>query len=61
MLGIWLAGSLAVLAAVDLLHLAARRREPEKGPEIYATTGLSHLRRRAAPQPAAGESVIGVV
>jgi hypothetical protein len=29
-LGIWLAGSLAVLACADLLHLAERRRAPER-------------------------------
>ena len=46
-LGIWLAGSLAVLALVDLLHLAERRRTPEKRAEIYATPGTAHLRQRA--------------
>jgi hypothetical protein len=46
-LGIWLAGSLAVLAAVDWLHLAARRRDPERAAEIYATPGLAHLRQLA--------------
>jgi hypothetical protein len=47
-LGIWLAGSLAVLACVDLLHLAERRRTPEREAEIYATPGTTHLRRRLA-------------
>ena len=47
-LGIWLAGSLAVLACVDLLHLAERRRAPERQAEIYATSGSAHLRRRLA-------------
>jgi len=47
-LGIWLAGSLAVLAGVDLLHLAERRRAPEREAEIYATSGTAHLRRRLA-------------
>jgi hypothetical protein len=47
-LGIWLAGSLAVLACVDLLHLAERRRAPERKAEIYATPGTTHLRRRLA-------------
>jgi hypothetical protein len=47
-LGIWLAGSLAVLACVDLLQLAERRRAPEREAEIYATPGTTHLRRRLA-------------
>jgi len=51
-LGIWLAGSLAVLAFVDLLHLAERRRAPEQAAEIYAASGAAHLRRRLARQPA---------
>jgi hypothetical protein len=46
---------------VDLLHLAAGRRTPEKGAEIYATTGLAHLRQRRAPEPAEDESIIGAV
>ena len=49
-LGIWLAGSLAVLAGVDLLHLAERRRAPEREAEIFATSGTAHLRRRLARQ-----------
>ena len=57
-LGIWLAGSLAVLACVDWLHLAERRRAPEREAEIYGTPGLAHLRRqlgrrRPAPVPSA--------
>ena len=52
-LGIWLAGSLAVLACVDLLHLAERRRAPEREAEIYATSGTAHLRRRLAHRRAA--------
>jgi hypothetical protein len=47
-LGIWLTGSLAVLACVDLLHLAERRRAPERKAEIYATPGMTHVRRRLA-------------
>jgi hypothetical protein len=47
-LGIWLAGSLAVLAAVDLLHLAERRRAPERAAEIYSASGAAHLKRRLA-------------
>ena len=49
-LGIWLAASLAVLAAVDLLHLAERRRAPEREADIYATPGTIHLRRRLTRQ-----------
>jgi hypothetical protein len=52
-LGIWLAGSLAVLACVDLLHLAERRRAPERKAEIYATPGTTHVRRRLALRQAA--------
>ena len=53
-LGIWLAGSLAVLACVDWLHLAERRRAPEREAEIYATPGVVHLRRQfGRPGPAA--------
>jgi hypothetical protein len=49
-LAIWLAASLAVLAAVDLLHLAERRRTPEQQADIYATSGTTHLKRRLARQ-----------
>jgi hypothetical protein len=52
-LGIWLAGSLAVLAGVDLLHLAERRRTPERQAEIYATPGTVHVRRLALRRAAA--------
>ena len=52
-LGIWLAGSLAVLACADLLHLAERRRTPERKAEIYATPGTTHLRRRLSLRKAA--------
>jgi hypothetical protein len=52
-LGIWLAGSLAVLAAVDVLHVAERRRAPDREAEIYATSGTAHLRQRRARQRAA--------
>jgi hypothetical protein len=57
-LGIWLAGSLAVLACVDLLHLAERRRTPEREAEIYATSGTAHLRRRLARQRAAAPKTV---
>jgi hypothetical protein len=46
----WLAASLAVLAAVDLLHLAERRRTPGQHADIYATPGTTHLKRRLARQ-----------
>jgi len=49
-LAIWLAASLAVLAAVDLLHLAERRRSPEQQADIYATAGTTHLKRRLTRQ-----------
>jgi len=52
-LGIWLAASLAVLAAVDLLHLAERRRAPQQQAQIYATSGTAHLRQRLARRSAA--------
>jgi len=52
-LGIWLAGSLAVLTGVDLLHLAERRRAPERTAEIYATPGMAHVRRQLALRGAA--------
>ncbi len=58
-LGIWLAGSLAVLACVDLLHLAERRRAPEREAEIYATSGTAHLRRRLARHRAAALKTAG--
>jgi MFS family permease len=47
-LGTWLAGSLVVLACIDRLHLAERRRAPDREAEIYATSGTAHLRRRLA-------------
>jgi hypothetical protein len=49
-LGTWLAASLVVLAAVDLLHLAERRRTPGQQADIYATPGTTHLKRRLARQ-----------
>jgi hypothetical protein len=52
-LGIWLAGSLAVLVRMDLLHLAERRRAPEREAEIYALPGTSHVRQRRARRRAA--------
>jgi hypothetical protein len=38
---------------VDLLHLAERRRAPEREAEIYATSGTAHLRQRLTRQRAA--------
>ena len=58
-LGIWLAGSLAVLACVDLLHLAERRRAPERKAEIYATPGTTHVRRQLALRRAAAAKTAG--
>jgi hypothetical protein len=52
-LGIWIAGSLAVLASMDLLHLAERRHAPEREAEIYAMPGASHVRQRHARRRAA--------
>ena len=52
-LGIWLAGSLAVLAGMDRIHLAERRRAPEREAEIYAMPGTSHVRQRRARRRAA--------
>jgi hypothetical protein len=58
-LGIWLAGSLAVLACVDLLHLAERRRAPERKAEIYATPGTTQVRRGLARGRAAARIPVG--
>ena len=55
-LGIWLAGSLAVLTCVDLLHLAEGRRAPERKAEIYATPGTTQVRRRIERQRAAART-----
>jgi hypothetical protein len=59
-LGIWLAGSLAVLACVDLLQLAERRRAPERTAEIYATPGTTHVRRQLARRRAAARTPVDV-
>ena len=58
-LGIWLAGSLAVLACADLLHLAERRRAPERTAEIYATPATTHVQRRLARGRAAARIPVG--
>jgi hypothetical protein len=52
-LGIWLAGSLAVVACVDMLHLSERRRAPERKAEIYGTSGTAHVRQWLARRRAA--------
>ncbi len=57
-LAIWLTGSLAVLAGVDLLHLAERRLAPEREAEIYATPGTAHLRQRLARQRSAAPAIV---
>ena len=58
-LGIWLAGSLAMLACVDLVHLTERRRAPERKAEIYATPGTTHVRRQLALRRAAALEAAG--
>jgi ABC-type uncharacterized transport system permease subunit len=58
-LGIWLAGSLAVLACADLLHLAECRRAPERTAEIYATPATTHVQRRLARGRAAARIPVG--
>jgi hypothetical protein len=45
-LGLWPAVALAVLALVDVLHLAERRRLPHPAHEIYRTPAVVHLTRR---------------
>ena len=45
-LGLWPAVALAVLALVDALHLAERRRLPHPAHEIYRTPAVVHLSRR---------------
>ncbi len=48
-LGLWPAVSLLVLIGVDILHLRARRRQPDQLPEIYSTSGIAHLRSQLSP------------
>jgi hypothetical protein len=46
-LGLWPAVALAVLVAVDLLHLSERRHWPHKhSGDIYRTPAVAHLRHR---------------
>jgi hypothetical protein len=59
-LGIWLAGSVAVLACVDVLHVAERRRAPGRDAEIYATSGSAHLQRRLAQRRAKAVKTVPV-
>jgi hypothetical protein len=47
-LGIWIGAPLAVLAAVDLLHMRARRHSDVPAHKIHATSGIAMLRDRAA-------------
>jgi len=56
-LSLWAGVGLGVLLVNDLLHLLARRREPERAAEIYATPGVVHAARigrgaRAGADPA---------
>ena len=45
-LGLWPATAVTVLAAVDLLHLSERRRQPHNTHEVYRTSAIVHLSRR---------------
>ncbi len=47
-LGLWVAGALAILAGVDLLHMRARRRSEQPAHEIHATPGIAMLRHGVA-------------
>jgi hypothetical protein len=49
-LGVWPAVALGVIAAVDLLHLSERRRNPRHAHEIYRTPAVMHVRRRLGTQ-----------
>jgi hypothetical protein len=42
----WPAVALAVIAAVDLLHLSERRQRPQGAHEIYRTPAVCHVSRR---------------
>lgn len=59
-LGLWSTVALAVLVAVDFLHLHERDRMPELEQQIYATPGLIHvknqLQRRGRPAPVSTEA-----
>ena len=44
-LGLWPAVALAVLVAVDVLHVWLRRRRPHRAPDIYRTPAIVHLSR----------------
>jgi hypothetical protein len=45
-LGLWPAVSLVLIGGVDLLHLGAMRRAPDRPPhEIYMTSGVVHAKR----------------
>jgi hypothetical protein len=59
-LGLWPAVSLALLAGVDLLHLAERRRTPHLTHEIYMTPGIVHARRQLARRISKPSSTVAV-
>lgn len=51
-LGLWPAAALIVITAVDLLHVAERRRgPPHLADEVYGTPAVVHLRRRLGDRP----------
>jgi hypothetical protein len=45
-LGLWSAGALNVIAAVDLIHLSERRHPPRDRHEIYRTPAVAHMSQR---------------
>jgi len=47
---LWPAVALAILAAVDLVHLSQRRRTPHLAQDIYRTPAIAHLGRQRRPQ-----------
>jgi hypothetical protein len=51
-LGLWLAVALAVLAAVDLIHLSERRLRPHHAREVYSTPAVVHVGRRLGARSA---------
>lgn len=62
-LGLWSAVALSVITAVDLLHLSERRQRPHSAHDIYGTSAVVHVRRRAAgstrhPRPATDQGPV---